>query len=136
MQVLLSGSIIANKREFVTSIQKFADVTIIDDNQRLLGVIDQSHVDILVFEVQNNRQNALDILMKIKQRYPDTKIILISNDRAFTALAFNLGVKDVYKSPVNFGLLNEIPNAAHLLQPKFGPNESELYAICAFYLSP
>lgn len=107
MQVLLSGPLVANKDEFTRAIRKFAEVTNNPDNHRLLSTLKERKIDVLVFEVLNYHQSDLDILLTIKKLYPKIKIILITNDREFTALAFNLGVKDVFKSPVNFGLLNQ-----------------------------
>ena len=93
--------------EFKIALEKSAYVTYNPDNTGLLNVLQNKGVDILVFEALNHKQSNLNILLNIKKLYPEIKIILITNDREFTALAFNLGVKDVFKSPVNFGLLNE-----------------------------
>jgi PleD family two-component response regulator len=105
--VLLSGKKISRDAALIAELQKRAEVLSNHDNTAIETVLEAQKVDVIILEVPGLHPGEVEIVQRIKTRFPQTKIIFIDGGRELMAKAFQYGATDAYRKPYRDGMLAE-----------------------------
>lgn len=107
--IILSGHSISSDEELYAALQEIATVVKISDNYRLESLMTHNSVDLVMIEISEENSADLELIKRMKSRFPNTVIILIDGgeDREVIARAFSYGVKDAFRKPYNRALMVE-----------------------------
>jgi PleD family two-component response regulator len=105
--VLLSGKMISRDTALIAELQKSAEVLSIHDNNTIDAILEARQVDVIILEVAGQNAGEVEIVQRVKSRYPGTKIIFIDGGRKLMGLAFQYGVADAYRKPYKNEMLVE-----------------------------
>jgi DNA-binding response OmpR family regulator len=64
-------------------------------------------INIIILEVLNHDDLEVEIIQRIKLKYPQVMIVLVDGDSDFTAQLIDSGITDVFSKPLNTSLLIE-----------------------------
>lgn len=118
--LLLSGPTISHNKNLIRSLSTYVSV-IKNQNYNLIEPqLETYHIDLLVLEISNHEKFDIELINRIRNHYPNIKIIIINGkeDQRFIAKAISFGVNDVYREPCNVPLLVEKVYALLSLQDK------------------
>jgi DNA-binding NtrC family response regulator len=78
-------------------------------------------IDLILFEVINEYPADIDLIKKIKANFPGIILLLIdgNGNRNLIAKAFENGVKDAFKKPYRYDLIEERVKGLLNIQRKF-----------------
>ena len=107
--VLISGQTIARDPQLGAEIQKSAVVIKNSDNQEIFSILNNRKVELILFEIVNEHLSNIELIKKIKSSFPEILILLIdgNGNRNLIAKAFENGVKDAFKKPYRYDLIEE-----------------------------
>ncbi len=107
--VLVSGSNVANDELLIDELRK--DVTVLrnSDNSLISTIINNTKVDLVLFEISNDASSGVIIIDNVKTQYPNIKIIVIdgSGNRELVSESFSYGADDAFRSPYKGYLIVE-----------------------------
>jgi response regulator of citrate/malate metabolism len=96
------------------------------DNRQIESIISEKNVDILLLEVLSQNASEIEMIKTVRNRCPDTEIILIDGDadRDLIATAFSYGIRDAFRKPYNrvlivervYALLRRLRRAKHAIE--------------------
>jgi transcriptional regulator with GAF, ATPase, and Fis domain len=96
------------------------------DNSQIESIISEKNVDILLLEVLSQNASEIEMIKTVRNRCPDTEIILIDGDadRDLIAAAFSYGIRDAFRKPYNrvlivervYALLRRLRRAKHAIE--------------------
>jgi len=111
--ILISGSTIALDTKLVTELQKIAAVVTNLDNNNVESFIENTRIDVILFEILNKKLSEIEMIKTIKSRYPRVEIILINGEgnQDLIAKAFKYGARDAFRKPYKIALIVERVNA-------------------------
>ncbi|UCE04731.1 MAG: hypothetical protein JSW07_14030 [bacterium] len=107
--VLISGSTIAGDPKLGTEIQKSAIVLKNSDNRQIFSILKNRKVELILFEIIDEYLSDIDLIKDIKTKFPEILILLIdgNGNRNLIGKAFEYGVKDAFKKPYRYDLIEE-----------------------------
>jgi PleD family two-component response regulator len=107
--VLISGPTIARDPQMGAEIKKNAVVLKNSDNREIFSILNNRKVELILFEIVNEYLADIDLIKKIKAKFPGIIILLIdgNGNRNLIARAFKNGVKDAFKKPYRYDLIEE-----------------------------
>ncbi len=105
--ILVSGATIAGDEELERQLGSTADVLTNSTNDNVETILKTTKVDLILFEIQFNKQSDVKIIKKVKDQFPELKIIAIDGEQKLVAKAFKYGVKDAFKMPYKRNLIVE-----------------------------
>ena len=107
--VLISGPSIAIDPQLGAEIQKSAMVLKNSDNRQILSLLQNRKVELILIEIIDEHISDIDLIQKIKIKFPEIMIVLIDGDgnRNLIAKAFEYGVKDAFRKPYRYDLIEE-----------------------------
>ena len=107
--VLISGPTIALDPRLGAEIEKNAIVLKNPDNQQIFSILKNRKFELILFEIINDYLADIDLIKKIKTKFPEIIILLIdgNGNRNLIAQAFAFGVKDAFKKPYRYDLIEE-----------------------------
>lgn len=105
--VLLSGESISRDAALIAELQKSAEVLSNHDNHAITTILEAEPVEVVILEVPGQTPEEVEIVQRIKTRFPETKIIFIDGGRELMARAFQYGAADAYRKPYRNGMLAE-----------------------------
>jgi PleD family two-component response regulator len=107
--ILISGPTIARDPQLGNEIQKNAIVLKISDNREIFPILKNRKVELILLEIINEYLSDIDLIKNIKSKFPEILIVLIdgNGNRNLIAKAFEYGVKDAFKSPLRYDLIEE-----------------------------
>ena len=111
--ILISGSTIALDTKLVTELKKIAAVVTNLDNNNVESFIENTRIDVILFEILNKKLSEIEMIKTIKSRYPRVEIILINGEgnQDLIAKAFKYGARDAFRKPYKIALIVERVNA-------------------------
>ena len=107
--VLLSGDSLCGDEELYEALQHIAVVVKNPENSQVESIMATRPVDLVLFEISQERPAEIDLITRIKHQFPDTVIIAIDGgaDREVIAQAFAYGAKDAFREPYDWALIVE-----------------------------
>ena len=107
--VLISGPSIAIDPRLGSEIEKNAIVLKNPDNRQIFSILKNRKVELILFEIVNEHLADIDLIKKIKSKFHGIIILLIdgNGNRNLIAKAFEYGVKDAFKKPYRYDLIEE-----------------------------
>lgn len=92
-----------------TEIQKSAIVMKNSDNRDIFSILDNRKVELILFEIVNEHLADIDLIKKLKSKFPGIIILLIdgNGNRNLIAKAFENGAKDAFRKPYRYDLIEE-----------------------------
>jgi PleD family two-component response regulator len=107
--VLISGPTIAGDPQLGAGIQKSAVVLKNSDNQQIVSILKSRKVELILFEIVKENLLDIDLIKNIKSKFPEILILLIdgNGNRNLIATAFEYGVKDAFRKPYRYDLIEE-----------------------------
>jgi DNA-binding response OmpR family regulator len=113
LQIVFSCHDISCYQNFMSGLAKQFIVTICQDFDQLLEILQYGKPDLVLVEVPQNKSTFLSSLINLLQKFPDLRIILVSDQLHQHELiaAFNIGTKDYFPDPVDELLLLERVNS-------------------------
>ncbi|UCE07301.1 MAG: response regulator [bacterium] len=111
--VMLSGPTITNDDKLVSELQKSVLVLTNSDNGRIESVMQNSRIDLILFEISENNNHDVEMIGNIKNQFPNIPIIVMNGDgnNELMVKAFSYGVIDAFKKPYKHYLIVERVNA-------------------------
>ena len=107
--VLISGPTIAKDPQMGAEIQKSAVVLKNSDNREIFSILNNRKVELILFEIVDEHFDDIETIKKIKTKFPGIIILLIdgNGNRNLIAKEFENGVKDAFKKPYRYDLIEE-----------------------------
>ena len=107
--VLISGPTIGRDPQLGTEIQKIAIVLKNADNRQIFSILKNQNIALILFEIVNENLTDIDLIKSIKLKFPEILIVLINGNanRKLIAKAFEYGVKDAFRKPYRYDLIEE-----------------------------
>lgn len=111
--VVISGPTITNDDKLVSELQKTALVLTNSDNGRIESIIQNSRIDLILFELSKKNNNDMEMIENIKNQFPSIPIIAMNGNGDNEAIikAFSHGAIDAFKKPYKYYLICERVNA-------------------------
>ena len=107
--VLLSGDSLCGDEELYEALQHIAVVVKNPENSQVESIMATRPVDLVLFEISQERPAEIDLITRIKHQFPDTVIIVIDGDAGQEVIsqAFAYGAKDAFRKPYDWALIVE-----------------------------
>lgn len=110
---MISGPTITDDDQLISELKKNAQVITISNNEPIEEMLQNSRIDLILFEISHNNNHDARKIESIKNQFPDIPIIAMNGggDNEAIAKAFSYGVIDAFKKPYKYYLIVERVNA-------------------------
>ena len=107
--VIVCGPEISRDERVVGELQKSALVLNNPDLITVEAAVARVRADLLLLEISQIDLHGIEIIKRLKSRYPRMQIIIVDGDgnREVVAQAFHYGATDAFRKPYNSALLVE-----------------------------
>ena len=111
--VMISAPTITNDDKLVCELQKSALILTNSDNSRIESIMQNSRIDLILFEISKKNNHDVEMIGNIKNQFPTIPIIVmnVDGDDELMIKAYIYGVVDVFKKPYKYYLIVERVNA-------------------------
>lgn len=110
--ILISGPTIAFDDELGRALEENAEIFKNSNNAEIESIIATHKIDLVLLEISKDRDWEVEIIKRVKKRFPGVLVVLIDGDnkRNVIAQAFESGVKDAFRKPYKTELVVERVN--------------------------
>ena len=96
---------LAIAKDFLQKNSKIKEITVCEDSQKTLEIIEKNNIDILLLDIVMPELSGFDLLKLIRsnKNYNDLQIVMFTslNDKESFKMCFELGASDFINKPIN-----------------------------------